>query len=50
MDKFTNNVASYIMRLSDDEHYENFKIFDMKERLEKLYQLKLMDKQYLNNF
>lgn len=39
MDKFTNNVASYIMRLSDDEHYENFKIFDMKERLEKLYEI-----------
>ena len=39
MDKFTNNVASYIMRLSDDEHYENFKIFDMRERLEKLYEI-----------
>lgn len=38
MDKFTNNVASYIMRLTDDEHYENFKIFDMRERLEKLYE------------
>ena len=39
MDKFTNNVASYIIRLSDDEHYENFKIFDMRERLEKLYEI-----------
>ena len=38
MDKFTNSVASYIMRLTDDEHYENFKIFDMRERLEKLYE------------
>ena len=38
MDKFTNSVASYIMRLTDDEHYDNFKIFDMRERLEKLYE------------
>ena len=39
MDKFTNNVASYIMGLSDDEHFENFKIFDMRQRLEKLYEI-----------
>ena len=39
MDKFTNNVASYIMGLSDDEHFGNFKIFDMRQRLEKLYEI-----------